>query len=166
MAKPTWRNVSISRHLTASHNSLSFSNRNQPIYGEILERFRGAFRPANFEIDSVNLSQSEMQSAVADGVKTVLGYYGLHLLAVTIANLHRRPDRTAIRRDPDQFDFQPVVIGVEIVSQQGRGLVQVYDENIDITVVIVVAESGATAGVNGIDAGPGLSDQLLESAFS
>ena len=62
-----------------------------------------------------------MQPPVADGVKTVLGYYGLHLLAVTMANLHRRPDRAAIRRDPDQFDFQPVIIGVQIVRSRDGG---------------------------------------------
>ena len=57
-----------------------------------------------------------------------------------------------------------MVDAANVVAQQRRQLVHVHDENIEVAVVVEIAESHAATGVRAGHAGTGLVQQFLEPA--
>src|SRR5579862_3144793 len=73
-----------------------------------------------------------------------------------------RADRAAVGLDANQLHLQPVIAAGKIVAQQGRRLVHVHDQDVDISVIIEIAKGAATAGVRSRYSGTRLIDQLFE----
>ena len=72
-----------------------------------------------------------------------------------------------LRLHADQLHLEPVPRRGprKIVAQQRGRLIQVHDEDVDVAIVVEVAESAAAAGMRRGDAGPGFVDQLFEFAL-
>ena len=63
---------------------------------------------------------------------------------------------------PHQPQTQPAVIRLAVVAQQGRRIVQVHNENIDIAVVVVIAHCRGAAHLLQLPHGPALLSHLPE----
>ena len=56
-------------------------------------------------------------------------------------------DGAAIGFGSDQFHFDPMIgLIADVIAQQGRGLVQINDQDVDIPVVVEVAVEGDRNG--------------------
>ena len=104
--------------------------------------------PANAEVGYGFISQPEMQALVVHRVETGLSAYLPRLYPVAVPCGHSCSDRAAIAAHSNQQDFQPVVLPRKIISQQGRRLVHVPNENVDVAIIVEVPESAPTAGVD------------------
>src|SRR6266850_1884537 len=65
-----------------------------------------------------------------------------------------RADGAAVGFCAYALDFEPVVFGAGIIAQERRRLVHVDDGDVDVSVVVEIAEGGASAAVRLSDGGP------------
>ena len=77
----------------------------------------------------------------------------IHLGMFAGDHAHAGADRGAIALGADQFDLDPVLLVAAVVAQQGRQVVHVQNQRVDVAIVVVVAEGGAAAGELFADAG-------------
>src|SRR5207249_1605899 len=80
--------------------------------------------------------------------------------------LDARADAAAIRFCADGFDFDPIVAGAGIAAQKLRKIVDGVDEQVEIAVVVEVAESAATSGDGNRDAGTGVVRNVGEASVA
>ena len=66
------------------------------------------------------------------------------------------PDGVAVAARPDQLEADPVIAGRGVVAEQGGRAVLVVDDDVDVAVVVEVAERGSVADVVGVEVGPGV----------
>src|SRR5262245_46694211 len=105
-------------------------------------------RPADFDaIHSRGCSQSEVEPQIVLRNKARLTQNRLRLDAPAAADADLGSDRAARRFRSHQMQANPVMAGVLVVAQQCGRLTHIHDENIDIAVIIDIAESSATAGM-------------------
>ena len=76
----------------------------------------------------------------------------IHLRVIASDDAHPRADGGAIALRSNQFDLDPVLLVAAIVAQQGRDVIHVQDQCVDVAIVVEVAESGAAAGKALVDA--------------
>ena len=74
----------------------------------------------------------------------------------------RCPDRAPVGLGPYQLDLQPVRLPGNVVPEQRGRFVEVDDEDVDIAVVVEIAEGAAPAALAVVNCSPGLAKQLLE----
>src|SRR5207302_1693681 len=87
----------------------------------------------------------------------------LRLLPSTVARDYPGADGASIAFATHQLDLEPMVSPGHIIAKQGRRLVHVHDEDIDVTIIVEIAEGTAPARVCRHNAGTTFLDQLLES---
>ena len=94
-----------------------------------------------------------MESGVACGIKTGLAQYRLSLNFPSVMDEHTGANRTPVRFHADEPNFRPVVMVAQIVAKQGRRFAAINDQNVQVTVVVEVAEGTAAAGMQSRDTG-------------
>src|SRR5436309_6906994 len=105
-----------------------------------------------------------MQPQIIRGVKARLAQHLLRLNPASISGSHAGSNRAAVRFHSDQLDLQPMVVASQIVAQQRWRLVEVDDQDIDIAVVIEIAECAPPAAMGFGYRGACGATQLFESA--
>src|SRR5271157_212109 len=78
--------------------------------------------------------------------------------------LDARANGAAVRLDADALDLDPVVVEARVSAHELRQAVHGVDDEIDIAVVVVVAEGAATVGVRNGDARSAILCDFAEAA--
>src|SRR5579883_864428 len=158
------RRPALMTHFVCAHDARALPDYDQPIRRDARHLFDAAVRPADFEIGGRRGPQPEVQAAVARRKISALRQHRLRLPPIAVACHHRRADRRAVRLRALQQHFQPMAGASQIIAQQRGRLVHVHDQDVEVAVVIEIAESDATARVRLGDARPGLLQQFFELA--
>src|ERR1035441_3417427 len=132
-------------------------------FGNFFDRSVG---PANLQAGRGRGAQPEMQPAIVDGKIRGLGEHCLHLPALPIRGHHLGANRTTVGGNANQQDLQPVIRPGDVIAQQRRRLVEIDNQNVDVAVVIEIAESHSPAAMRLGDAGPRQTAQFFEFAVS
>src|SRR5207248_10305332 len=110
--------------------------------------------------------EPEMEPPVVDRIEAALRQHFLRLYPSPITGGNSRADGAAVRLRADEPDLEPVSrlarIGFQIVPKQRRRLVHIHHEDVDIAVIIEIAERAAPAAVRRADTRPRLIDQFFE----
>ena len=74
----------------------------------------------------------------------------------------------ALRLDftPSSLHLQPVRLAGNVVSQERGRLVEIYDDNVEVAVVIEVTERAPAAAMRGCHTGTSFGDQLFKHALA
>ena len=91
-------------------------------------------------VDPFGLADPEVSPEVALGEKTGPGGDFSHLDARTSDHFDARADSIPIALSPDGGYFQPVLSVAAVVAQERRSVVDVQDQDIQISVFVVVAD--------------------------
>ncbi len=124
---------------------------------QLIRRHPGQFldlsqRPANLDIGGVGGAEAEVQPAVVDREIGGLAQHFLRLHRIAVAHRDPRADGAAVGFDARQLDLEPVVAAGHVVAQERRRLILIDDQDVDVAIVIEIAEGTAAAGVRGFDA--------------
>jgi hypothetical protein len=76
------------------------------------------------------------------------------------------PDRAPIGLNSLEFDFNPILFSMKIVAQKGRILIQVYDQHVDVAVIVKIPERASAAAVHLSNTWTSSFDQFLERAIA
>src|SRR5579863_2804463 len=115
------------------------------ICGFALHRLTMTTRPVNSEVRGGRAPEPEMKPHVICRIKARLACDRLGLHFSTIVHYDPRPYCAAIGHCTNEPYFQPVTVPADVVPQQGRGLIHVHNQDVDITIIIKVPESAAPA---------------------
>src|SRR5882672_1511889 len=88
-----------------------------------------------------------MQPGVVAGIETRLAEHRLGLDLSPIADQHSSANRTTVRLYSLQLDLDPVLLAAQVVTQQRRGFIKIDDQNIQVTIIVEVAERAPAAAV-------------------
>src|SRR6476469_2437143 len=83
---------------------------------------------------------------------------------ISCSELHARADSVAIGLGPDQQNLQPVVRIAAIVAQKLRRLAIIADQNIELAIVVEIADRSTSAHARKCKVGPKLIADIFESA--
>src|SRR5450432_449264 len=145
------------------YDAFAFADRDELIGLYPGKGLDSAIGPANRQIDNGFGSESEVQAPVVGRIETGLCDYFLSLQPSTVSHGYSRADGASIAFGAHQLDLDPMVGPGHIVAKQGWRLVHVHDEDIDVAVIVEIAEGTAPAGVCRRNAGAAFVDQFLES---
>src|SRR5882762_4919344 len=95
-----------------------------------------------------------MQAEVILGHEAGAAHYFVHLRMFAGDNADARADGAAIGFCAYAFDFEPVIFGAGIVAEERGRLVHVDNGDVDVSVVVEIAEGSASAAVGLSDDGP------------
>jgi len=98
-------------------------------------------------VDNLRRSQPEVHTQIALWHEARSGLNLLHLLAAACRDGHDRRNRAAIRSHTHQLERKEWQTGPSIVPQQARRLIHVIDEQIQVTVIVEIADCQAAARV-------------------
>src|SRR5215470_5212258 len=144
------------RRLTACHqgglidiflldNALSFFDRQQLVRIHVGNSVNHAARPADFdEVYLRPLFQAEMQPRVALRDVTRAAPHFVYLRQIAGDDFDLGADAVAVALDADRPDRHEVIRVAAVVPQQLRRAVQIVDDNVNIAVIIQIAESHTT----------------------
>src|ERR1035438_5029948 len=107
-----------------------------------------------------------MQARVVRREKTGLAGQALCLHLSAVARQNSGADRTAIAFCSFQAHFDPMIAGGSVIAQKRRGLIAVHDENVEVAIVVEVAEGASAAHVARCNGGTGLIAQFEESSIA
>ena len=109
-----------------------------------------------------------MQTPVVDRKIGRLRQHGLRLPAAAVGRDHLRADRAAVRRDADQQHLEPVIgRRARSLRSSDGGSFMIDDQDVDVAIVIEIAERHAAAGVRfGNGRGRPRSQQFFELAVA
>jgi len=106
-----------------------------------------------------------MQTRIVRGEIAGLAGDALRLHLRSISQEPARADCAAVALRALQTDFQPMIARWGIVAQQGGRLIPVHDENVQVPIIVEVAEGASAAHVARIDGGTGLIPKLPKSSI-
>src|SRR5882762_8680903 len=95
-----------------------------------------------------------MQAEVILGHEAGAAHYFVHLRMFGGDYTDARANGAAVGFCAYALDFEPVVFGARIIAQERRRLVHVDDGDVDVSVVVEIAEGGASAAAGLSDGGP------------
>ena len=88
-----------------------------------------------------------METGIIAGVIAGLAHDSLSLDFRAVMSDDASSDCAAVRLHALQLNLEPVLLAVQIVSQQRWRLVHVDDQHVDVAVIVEVAEGAAAAAV-------------------
>ena len=165
--------AAISSKLNA-HDSLIFHDLPVPSVNvwsrsaaRLLPVFFASVRPAHVEaIDDRRPVEPEMDAQIVLRQVTAAAANFLPLLGPAGDEVDARADRVAIRRGADQLQVDPVMRGIAGEAVQVGTIVDVGDRDVDLPVVVDVAERGAAGGLRDRQRGADAGGQILEPAVT
>src|SRR5690349_3998962 len=148
-------------------DAFGFLDDEESIDREIAEGFLEARRPRDLDaLDSARGAQPEMEPKIVLRIVPRPAHDLVDLAPARGRHLHARPDRRSVRAGPRALDRDPVVAVPAVVAQQGRRAVEIVDEDVDVAVVVHVAERAATGDALGGDCRPRTGRHVFEPAVS
>src|SRR5882762_5542242 len=107
-----------------------------------------------------------MQAEVILGHEAGAAHYFVYLGVFGGDYTDPRADGAAVGFCAYALDFEPVVFGAAIVAEERGRLVHVDDGDVDVSVVVEIAEGGASAAVGLSDGGPARSADVDETPLA
>src|SRR5450631_1306994 len=107
-----------------------------------------------------------MQARIVRGEKAPLTGNALRLYFPSVSHPHARADSAAIALSAFQPYLQPMITGGYVVAQQRGRLIAVHDENVEIAVIVEIAEGTPPAHMWRRDRGSGLFSEFDKSPIS
>ena len=90
----------------------------------------------------------------------------IHLRVFSGHDSHACSKRRSITFRPDQFDLDPIVLIPAIVAEQRGNLIHVVHDNVDVAVVVEIAEGTAATRMARSNPGPHFLRNILEFAIA
>src|ERR1019366_7856772 len=88
-----------------------------------------------------------METRIVRGEKAGLAGDALRLYFPSVSHEHASADSAAVALRALQPDFQPMIPPWSVVAQQRGRLIAVHDENVEVAVIVEVAEGASAAHV-------------------
>src|SRR5258706_3472339 len=107
-----------------------------------------------------------MQAEVILGHEAGAAQYFVHLRVFGGDYTDAVANGAAVGFCPYALDFEPVVFGAGIIAQERRRLVHVDNGDVDVSVVVEIAEGGASAAVGLSDGGPACGADVDEAPLA
>src|SRR6185369_4839656 len=107
-----------------------------------------------------------MQPGIVARIKARLAQHSLGLYLAPIADQDPRANRASVRLDSLQLDLDPVLLAAQVITQQGRGFIEIDDQNIHITIIVEIAEGAPATAVHLGNARTGLGAELFEGSVA
>jgi len=140
---------------------------------DVFEGFDQAAGPADFEeLDFLGFAYAEMHAQVVLGKITAAAadFVNLRMKRFFASEMRDafepRTDAAAIGFRADGLDFEPVVAGARIAAQELRKVVDGIDNDVEVAVVVEVAESAATRGDRSGNAGTCVVGDIIEASIA
>src|SRR6267142_148374 len=149
-----------------AYHTLAFPNCEQTIDRQALEALMLAAGPKYFKVGGSGRSQAEMQPGIVAGEETGLTKYSLSLRLSAVMSYDSSSYRTAVGIHAFQLNFNPVGFSRKVVSQQRRWLIEIDDDDVQVAIIIEIAESASAAAMCCGYARPSFLDQLFKHAFA
>ena len=131
-----------------AHDPLRLLDDDEVIGGEIANAFLQARRPGELdELHRRRAPQSEMKAEIAVRVVARTAHHLVDLRPPARGDLHPCPDGGAVRLGADALDQDRVLPVPAIVAQQGRRTIQVVDDDVDVAVVVEIADGAAASEI-------------------
>ena len=100
-------------------------------------------------IDGSSVPESEMNTQVVMGKIAPAATNFRNLLFAVRINLDASSYRITVAAGTFQTETDPMILVIAIVPVQARTIVQVDDENVEISVIVIVRDGGSTSGFAG-----------------
>ena len=107
-----------------------------------------------------------MQAEVILGHEAGAAHYFVYLRMFAGDYADARADGAAIGFCAYTLDFEPVIFGAAIVAQERRRLVHVDNGDVDVSIVVEIAEGGASAAVGLSHGGPACGADVDETTLA
>src|ERR1700733_3526669 len=107
-----------------------------------------------------------MQPRIIAGVVAGLTDESLSLNPISVVRNDSSSDRASIRFHSLEFDLEPVLFALKIVSQKRRWLIHVHDKYVQVAVVIEIAKRTAAAAMSRSNPFATLRFQFFKSAVA
>ena len=154
-------------------NSLSFGYVIQTIGLKILQRIKLAAGPADFEhIYFLCVANSEMHSQIVLGkiTATAADFVDLLVRLGFAGNMRNTTnagaDAAAVGFCADGSNLDPIIFERRIATQKLRKVIDAIHHDIDVAIVVEIAESGAARGRRRRDSRAGVERNILETAVA
>src|SRR5580704_6245103 len=112
------------------------------------------------------ISEAEMKPRIVRRIKAGLTQDALSLRFPPVMCKNPSPDCAPIGLNSLEFDLDPILFSVKIVAQKGGILIQVYDQHVDVAVIVKISESASAAAVGLSNTRAGSFDQFLEGVIA
>ena len=157
MAVPGLRGISASslQHLGV-HDPPCLVDGDQAVGSDCFEALADAAGPTHFDVGGLLGAEAEVEAAVVHRQEARLPGDLLDLLAAAVPDQGAGADGAAVGFGGVELLLEPAVVAFDVVAQERGWFVEVDDENIEIAIVVEIAEGAAAATVRGAYAGPAL----------
>ena len=120
----------------------------------------------DFHVNGGIAAKTEVQAGIVAGIKTTLAQNALGLPFPAITNENPRSNCASIGLNALEFHLDPIGIPADVIAQQGGRFVQVYDENVNVTIVVEVAKRTSPAAMRRGNAGASSFDEFFKGLIS
>jgi hypothetical protein len=120
----------------------------------------------DFDIHSRICAQSEVQAGIVARIETTLTQHALGLCFPAVVNQNAGSNGASVGLNPVKLHLNPVGTPAYVIAQQGRRFVQVYDQNVDVTIVIEVPERTSPAAMRRGNPGAGSLDEFFKGLIA
>jgi hypothetical protein len=120
----------------------------------------------DFHVNGGIGAQAEVQAGIVAGIEATLTHNALGLRFPTVMDENTGSNGASVGLNPLKLNLDPIGISAYIVAQQGRRFVQVYDQDIDVTVVIEVSKRTSPAAMGRGHAGAGRVDEFFKGLIA
>ena len=136
----------------------------RPIGLEVFERAHHTRRPAQCDlIHLAGRADADQEAGVVGRLEAVSPLALAEDRPAADLDLDAGADGVAVALGPAKLEADPVVVGLRVVAEQGGGGVLVVDDDVDVAVVVDVAERRAAADVLGVEVGSGVAGRQAEA---
>src|SRR5580704_15836772 len=112
------------------------------------------------------ISEAEMKPRIVRRIKAGLTQDALSLRFPPVMCKNPSPDRAPIGLNSLEFDLTPILASTKVVPQKGRILIHVYDQHVDVAVIVKISERASAAAVCLSNTRTSGFDQFLERAIA
>src|SRR6266849_10913793 len=166
-----WRFGGFGRvELHGADDAFAFFDEDHLVRLDIFERFDEAAGPADFEkLDRFGFADPEVHAEIVLRKITAAAahFVDLRMQALLAGKMRDAfdacADAAAIGFRADGFDFDPIVAGARIAAQKLGKIVDGVDDDIEVAVVVEVAEGAPARGDRRGDARPGVVGNIIEA---
>src|SRR5580698_1337850 len=122
--------------------------------------------PADFDVNRCGGAETKVETRIVCGDVARLAHGFLDMNFAAAANGDSASEGAAIAFGSVQADLDPVVVGRSVIAQERGRLILIHDENVEVAVIVEVAECATAADVAGVEGGLGLFGDLYECSVT
>jgi hypothetical protein len=120
----------------------------------------------DFNVNRCIRAQAEVQAGIVARIETTLTQHALGLRFAAVMNQNAGSNGASVGLNPLKLHLNPIGIPAYVIAQQGRRFVQVYDQNVDVTIVIEVPERTSPAAMRRGNPGTGSLDEFFKGLIA